>query len=143
MIASTIRPSTLAVSSIVSPRPSCMSSGESTRLVPPRRAIALTNDTRVRVDGRSKMRAMTRPSSSAGHPDARWALRRSAVSRIAATASGGWWRSVSSERPAKDGAGVKASQFTGEECSQAHPAAWREPSERGNRFRALATPGAL
>ena len=72
-------------------------------LVPPSRAMPLANETRVRVEGRSKSSATTGRRAAAASPPARSAFSRSARSRIAATASGGWWRSVSSERPASEG----------------------------------------
>ena len=66
-MASTNRDNTFAVSSIVSPRPSCMSRPASTTGWPPSRAMPTSNDTRVRVDGCSKMRATLLPASGVGH----------------------------------------------------------------------------
>ena len=63
-MACTYRDSTLPVSSIVSPRPSCMSEADSTIGVPPASAMATSNETRVRVEGFSKIRAMDLPSSA-------------------------------------------------------------------------------
>jgi hypothetical protein len=79
-----------------------MSEGERTMLVPPRRAMPLTKETRVRVEGRSKIRAITRSASRCGQAPG-VVFNRSARSRIAVTASGGWLRSVRSERPARAG----------------------------------------
>jgi len=51
-----------AVSEIVSPRPSCTSSGFNTTGCPPSSPIATSKETRVRVDGFSKSIATERPS---------------------------------------------------------------------------------
>ena len=63
-IAETYPESERAVSAIDSPRPSCSSCVESVIGVAPSRAIAAANDTRVRVDGFSKMQAIASPRSS-------------------------------------------------------------------------------
>ena len=75
--------------------------------------MPLANDTRVRVDGRSKTSATTFPSRSGGQPSRTVARRWEAYSRIAATAPGSWWRNVRSDRPRRDGSGVKAGSGTG------------------------------
>ena len=49
------------MSSIVSPRPSCRSADDSGTGWPPAEAIAISNETRVRVDGFSKIIATERP----------------------------------------------------------------------------------
>ena len=95
----------------------------------PSRAMPLANETRVRVEGRSKISATTRPASSGGQPEARSAFSRSARSRIAATASGGWCRSVSSERPATAGCGAKAADDMAAQ-STSRPAVPSEPATR-------------
>ena len=55
------------MSSIVSPRPICMSRPASTSACPPRWVMPTSKLTRVRVDGRSKIRATILPASSCGH----------------------------------------------------------------------------
>ena len=49
------------MSSIVSPRPSCSSADDSGTGWPPAEATATSNETRVRVDGFSKIIATERP----------------------------------------------------------------------------------
>ena len=63
-IADTYPDSERAVSAIDSPRPSCSSCGESAIGVAPSLAVAAANETRVRVDGFSKMQAMASPRSA-------------------------------------------------------------------------------
>src|SRR5262249_31125418 len=51
---------------MVSPRPSCMSWGSSTTEVPPNSCMATSKDTRVLVEGFSKIMARTAPSPTPG-----------------------------------------------------------------------------
>ena len=81
--------------------------------------MPLTNETRVRVEGRSKMRATTRSASSV-RPAVR--LRPSAGRPGRGSprpTPGEWWRSVSSDRPARSGCGVKEAQDTAAKCNRA------------------------
>ena len=73
-----------------------------------------------------------RRAAAASPPPAR-AFRRSARSRMAATASGEWWRSVSSERPARAGCGVKAGQDTAAQCTPRARAGFRPSPPLGSR----------
>ena len=63
MMASTKRDSTRAVSAMDSPRPSCISRPVRTIGSPPIWRMATSKDTRVRVDGLSKIIARGRPAS--------------------------------------------------------------------------------
>src|SRR3546814_20814489 len=66
MIASTKRESTRAVSATVSPRPSCIETASITIVVPPSWRIAMSNDTRVRLEFFSKIIASVRPARKSG-----------------------------------------------------------------------------
>src|SRR5580658_6063706 len=63
MMTSTKRDSTRAVSAMVSPRPSCISAPVSMIASPPSSRIPTSNETRVRVEGRSKIMASVLPAS--------------------------------------------------------------------------------
>ncbi len=92
-MASTMRDSTLAVSSMGSPRPSCMSDAVEMITEPPSWRMAASNEKRVRVEFFSKIMASVRPVAGASasarpfvHP-ARAFLRAWASSTIARRSS--------------------------------------------------------
>src|SRR3546814_179356 len=68
MMASTERDSTRAVSATVSPRPSWVPEGSSTTAWPPSWVAATSKETRVRVDGFSKIIASVLPASGLASP---------------------------------------------------------------------------
>ena len=71
MIASTYRDSTRAVSAGVSPRLLCISCALSTTTSPPSWRMPTSNETRVRVDGFSKITARVLPASGRDDTPAR------------------------------------------------------------------------
>ncbi len=70
MIASTMRLRTRAVSAMVSPRPSWVVPASMISEVPPSWRIAMSKDTRVRVEFFSKIMASVRPASGASRSGA-------------------------------------------------------------------------
>ena len=70
--AATWRESTSAVSRGASPRESCSSSARSTTAWPPSSSMPTSNDTRVRVEGFSKINATLRPDSACEERGARF-----------------------------------------------------------------------
>ncbi len=84
--ASTMRDSTLAVSSTVSPRPSCMSEPEAMVTAPPSWRMAASKEKRVRVEFFSKIIARVLPRAGTSLSGSAWPQpRRAALRRLASS----------------------------------------------------------